>query len=115
MKIADFPKQLLPYTYITLALWQFYKIVMWLKKKKDKLKHHPVWFLLGYILAVVFALCDGVYNITLGTIIFRQLPAEFYFTSRLKRNKANPGWRGELATFICEQMLDPYDPSGDHC
>jgi len=61
-----------------------YPTVRRLKDQKDEfgwIVKVPIylWILLG-------ALSDVVFNVTWGSIIFRELPHEFFFTDRLKRH-----------------------------
>lgn len=74
------------------------------------------WVFLGPV--VIFGLlCDFLLNITVGTILFMDLPREWLFTARLKRYRAEvaEGKRKKLACFFCEKLLNPFDPKGDHC
>ena len=64
--------------------------------------------LLGYTM-------DTVANVTLATLIFLDLPKEWLVTDRLIRYKKEQGWRLKVAQYICEELLDPFDPTGDHC
>lgn len=43
-----------------------------------------------YLWLAVGLLADVVFNATWGTAIFRELPREFLFTTRLKRHRDNP-------------------------
>lgn len=113
----------------TLGLWWFYIFVMWLKKKRDYLwQQRRALYYFGYVVAFVFLVCDALYNVVIGTIMFVDLPREFLFTSRLKRYRKPPpgatedelddiiaGRRYRLATFFCEKMLNKFDSSGKHC
>lgn len=115
MNIKSVPVQLVPYLQPTLGLWVWYRAVMWIKKRRNALKGNKLEYGIAWLFVLCFAIADGVYNLTIGTLIFRQWPKEFYFTSRLKRNKQGSGWRKSLAIWICEELLDKYDPSGEHC
>ena len=101
----------------TLGLWFYYILVMWLKKKRESLKRgNRLAYYFGYIVAAVFLVLDAVYNIVVGTVMFADIPREFLFTTRLIRYRRGPmTWRYRLATFFCKKMLNPHDPSGEHC
>lgn len=60
---------------------------------------------------------DVLANLLIAPLVFRDAPREWLVTSRLIRYRADPrsGWRGEWAAAICDGLLDPFDPTGDHC
>lgn len=67
------------------------------------------FILLGYIM-------DVLANIFIATIIFLELPREWLVTARLIRHRdKSKGWRSKLSAFICEHILDVFDPKGSHC
>ena len=69
------------------------------------------------LVAIGFAL-DIIAQYTLATVLFADLPArrEHLVTDRLQRYMRSPEtWRGRVAQYICDNLLDPFDPSGDHC
>lgn len=68
----------------------------------------------GVILPIGY-LFDVALNVAMS-IVFLRLPQDWLLTGRLIRYKrAGVGWRARLATWLCEQLLDPLDPSGCHC
>ncbi|HXF44865.1 MAG TPA: hypothetical protein VNK91_01985 [Burkholderiaceae bacterium] len=101
----------------TVGLWFLYRIVMWLKKRRDAIKARGrSWYWAAYLVAFVGVVLDIVYNVVVGTVMFADLPRELTFTARLKRYRRGPLiWRWRLATWFCARLLNPYDPSGDHC
>lgn len=66
-------------------------------------------------LGAVFGAIDVTTNFTLGTLVFLQWPsfAHITLTRRMHFNRSLGGWRAELAGWICNNMLDPFQ-SG-HC
>jgi len=67
------------------------------------------------ILGVIF---DVVANLTIASVVFRKLPREWLVTTRLKKIQDNPlehVHNKALAKYICENMLDIFDPTGNHC
>ena len=68
------------------------------------------------IIALAY-LVDIFANLTLATIIFLDLPKETLVTSRLQRYMAGnqDSWRYKLAKYVCDHMLDIFDPNGNHC
>jgi hypothetical protein len=65
---------------------------------------------LGYAL-------DFLANVFVATLVFVELPREALVTTRLKRHVNTPtsAWRTAIATWVCDEMLDVFDPSGNHC
>lgn len=67
------------------------------------------WYGLGLLM-------DFVGNVTLATVIFLDIPRETLVTTRLQRYVAgNDGWRKSVAVYVCENLLDVFDPTGEHC
>jgi len=68
------------------------------------------WVALGYV-------ADVVLNATLASVLFLDPPRELLVTTRLKRyiRRARWTWRGRVSWWVCEHMLDVFDPKGDHC
>ena len=66
------------------------------------------------VLLAIFV--DILCNFTLATIIFWELPHQMMVTQRLHGYRQQlGGWRKSIADYICLNLLDPFDPSGDHC
>ena len=67
------------------------------------------WVVVGYVL-------DVLVNVTVASLVFWEPPWELLLTSRLQRHiDANHGWRHRRAQWICDRLLDPFDPTGNHC
>ena len=68
------------------------------------------WVLLGYAL-------DVLVNFTFASLIFAEPPQEWLVTTRLQRHiqAGRGGWRHALAAWICDHLLDVFDPTGNHC
>ena len=68
------------------------------------------WVVLG---AGVDVFC----NITVASLFFLELPHEFLVTQRLTRYKLQEptSWRGQVAGWLCANLLDYFDPHGIHC
>lgn len=58
---------------------------------------------------------DVLFNITIGTLLFMELPREWTFSQRVGRYKRRIDWREPLATWICANLLDPFEVDGAHC
>ena len=57
---------------------------------------------------------DILFNATLGTVLFLELPRQWTFSQRVGSYKKRIDWRAPLACWICANLLDPFD-SGNHC
>jgi hypothetical protein len=54
--------------------------------------------------------------VTIASLVFLELPREWLVTDRLQRHMHKSiGWRFWLAKYICDHLLDVFDPSGNHC
>ena len=91
-----------------------YLAVMNFKAQRHVL-HWVVKVMAVIILAVGYVL-DLILTMVVGTVVFLSLPKwnEWTFTARLKRHRADGGWRGKVAAWICEEMLNPFVVGG-HC
>lgn len=100
---------------ILYLLWGFYLIVMTLKRARDAGTLSFPATVLGMPLVWLGVLIDAIANWTICTIIFVELPRETLVTSRLKRLILTEGWRGDMAAWFCLNLLNAFDPSGNHC
>ena len=57
-----------------------------------------------YSWVVVGLVADAAWNLSYGTVRFREFPQEILFTSRVNRLIKNDDWRGELALEWCQFM-----------
>jgi len=98
-----------------LECWVLYIAVMSFKAKREVL--HPVVKVLAYIILAFGLVLDLVLTFVVGTVLFVSLPKlsrEWTFTARLKRHRVEGGWRGKVAAWICEKLLNPFVVGG-HC
>lgn len=97
--------------------WYVYIVVMGLYRAQlqDRLK--GVVFALALPAIVAGYVMDIIANIFIASVLFLDPPKEFLVTTRLKRyQKVDPlSWRGRLSFYICEHLLDVFDPKGNHC
>lgn len=97
-------------------LWAMYVLIMgvyraYLAKRLTlvTLSLSAPFIAMGYIM-------DVVANVTIASIVFLEAPRELLVTTRLDRHVAQGrGWRSELAGWICDHLLDVFDPTGNHC
>lgn len=67
-------------------------------------------------LVAIGYLMDVIANLTVASLLFLEPPRELLVTSRLQRYVAlEQGWRFRIADWICNHLLDVFDPSGNHC
>lgn len=102
-----------------LYLWVFYMLyVFTMSVYRAKLAGRLCGFslVLLYPLVVIAAAMDVLCNYTLACVIFLEPPQELLVTTRLQRHHTSDnGWRTTLAAYVCDNLLDPFDPTGDHC
>lgn len=90
--------------------WIFYCAVMMLKQRRNFLP--PVATKLGYAILSIGYLLDLTFNV-ISSIPFLDIPRELLFTARMKRLKAGTGWRANLATWFCTNLLCSIEEN--HC
>jgi hypothetical protein len=105
------------YTLLFIYLfWVFYLGVMSLWRAHRDGLIGPVAYVPGYLTLAIGAVMDVVFNATLGSLLFFERPYEVFFTKRLQRHiRTGGGWRRKLALWLCHHLLNPFDPTGDHC
>jgi hypothetical protein len=64
---------------------------------------------------IVALVLDVIFNITVGTLAFLELPElrRLTFTMRCKKHMTATGYRGRLARWVCEGWLNPFEDG--HC
>jgi hypothetical protein len=98
------------------AFWLLYVMVMGFYRAHlaGRLRGLPLVMAAPFI--ALGWLVDMLANMTIAVIAFLDLPRELLVTSRLQRYIAtDTGWRYKLANAICSKLLDPFDPTGNHC
>ena len=99
---------------LTLITWALYLAIMNLIPHRHNL--HPVAKVNAYILLAIGITFDVLLNITVGSLLFLEPPhhKRLLLTARLVHHIGKPTWRGTLARWICEHLLDQFDRGG-HC
>lgn len=97
-------------------LWALYVLVMGLYRAHLQDRLTPSTYLLGAPWLAIGVAVDVLVQITFASLIFLEPPRELMVTDRLQRHsRAAQGWRHRLAVWICQHLLDPFDPTGSHC
>lgn len=98
------------------TFWALYVLVMGLYRANLDNRLLGLNRLLGFPFLAIGALTDVLANITIATIVFMEPPKEWLVTTRLQRYmKHTSGYRKTIALYICDHILDPFDPRGNHC
>ncbi|HRC95271.1 MAG TPA: hypothetical protein PK317_00580 [Coprothermobacter proteolyticus] len=105
------------YSFLSLyLLWVFYLAVMNLKRGKEAGTLTTPGLFLGYPVLLVGYAIDIFVQVVVGTVFFLDLPRETTLTGRLKRYINGPsGWREKVAAWMCQHLLNQFDPDGKHC
>lgn len=98
------------------ALWLFYLAIMNLKRAKDAGTMTKAALVFALPIAIVGYILDVVVNVTIGTVLFLDLPREVTLSSRMSRlyEPGSTAWRSRLAEWFARNLLNTYDPSGQH-
>lgn len=103
-------------------LWVLFLAVMplysaYLRSKVDpRVQIHPFTKVLGSPLVALMLFVDWFTNMTVMTVIMLELPQEKLVTQRLTRwSMDQDAYQGKIARFICDTMLNLFDPRGIHC
>lgn len=98
------------------AFWAMYVLVMGIYRAHLAKRLTAVTLCLSAQFIVAGYLMDVVANVTVASLVFLEPPRELLVTSRLQRYVAQKnGWRFRIADWICNHLLDVFDPSGNHC
>lgn len=99
------------------GFWALYIIVMGVYRAHLSGKLPTAGYVLGMPWVVLGYVVDVFTQYTIATLYFADLRAkgEHLVTSRLIRYSAGKGWRKIKADWICSNLLDVFDPSGNHC
>ncbi len=87
---------------ITLPVLYWFKLMVFLHKKLL-----PSWTAYINPLMWGFVLADVLYNVFVGTILFRELPREWVFTQRVQRHYN----RGSNHAGLLAKILNNVDPN----
>ena len=100
-----------------LTCWLLYIGVMNLARVRDQLG--PVAKFFGYQILAAGLVANYLLTTTVGSLLFLDPSVtDAGLTARLHRTQAEwpaDTWRHKLARYICRELLDALDPTGDHC
>lgn len=98
------------------ALWALYVFTMGCYRAYLSGRLSGISKVMAYPIVAVAYSVDILVNVTVATIIFLDPPREFMLTSRLRRYiKSSTDWRFVTAKYICDNLLDIFDPKDYHC
>lgn len=104
---------------ILAALWGFwgvYVLVMGLYRAHLQKRLSWPTYALGAPFLLLGLVVDFIMNMTVATVVFLDIPRQGLVTTRLARYVAlGSGWRFNVANWVCNNLLDVFDPSGNHC
>lgn len=108
-------------TFVVLAmasfvlLWILYLAVMNLQRARDAGTLPRPAYYLGMPLLYIGLAMDCIVNVVPVSVLFLEWPRECLVTQRLTRHaNTTGGWRKRLALWFARNLLDPFDPSGQH-
>lgn len=97
-------------------LWPMYVFCMaMMRAYQAKSVTMFAWCLAFPIILAAIAL-DVALNFTVFALVTLDFPrrGEWTFSQRLNRLAQDTGWRGGISRWLAANLLDPYDPSGQH-
>lgn len=98
------------------AFWGMYVLVMGIYRAHLSHRLKGLVLVLSLPFVAIGCTMDVFANMTIASIAFLEPPREWLVTDRLQRHMyKSAGWRFWLAKYICDHLLDVFDPSGDHC
>lgn len=102
--------------YIALAVWGLYVLVMGLYRAHLQKRLTRATYVLGLPFLLIGGVVDVFMNLTVASIVFADPPRQWLVTTRLITYvECESGWRFKLANWVCNNLLDVFDPSGNHC
>ena len=104
----------------TFVLWVLFASLMTIRDRIQA-RRDPWWklallYLLGGVIFIVGYPVDILYNLIVGSALFREAPrwGEWTLTARLQRLANGPAGRNrDIARWMCQYLIEPWDPG--HC
>lgn len=100
-----------------LVFWYAYILVMGIYRAYLSKRLQGIALFLCAPAVVLGVVMDVIANLVLAPFVFLEIPREWLVTQRLSRHIQNGigTWRGRLAAAVCDNLLDVFDPTGNHC
>lgn len=92
--------------------WVYYVAIVGLYRARDTLGMPAK--VMTYMGALIGVPLDILLNLV-ASVLLCDLPREVTLSQRLSRLNNTGGWRGDVARWVCAELLDPFDPRGAHC
>lgn len=92
--------------------WVYYVAIVRLYRDRAALRWPAK--IMAYAGAAVGVPLDILLNLA-ATVLLLDWPHEVTLSQRLSRLNNTGGWRGDVARWVCAELLDPFDPRGSHC
>lgn len=94
--------------------WLFYIAFMGIKAHFPEIKIDSPWLYRGLVPFFILAYAmDILFDKTIGSILFVEIPKEWTFSGRILRHQKGSGWRLKRANYFCKTFLKPFDET--HC
>jgi hypothetical protein len=98
------------------AFWALYVLVMGIYRAHLSKRLNLFTYFMSIPFVIFGIVVDVLANLLIATVVFWEWPRELLVTDRLQRhNRTGNGWRRKLSEKICSDLLDYFDPTGDHC
>lgn len=98
------------------VFWAMYVLVMGIYRAHLQKRLNVVTTVLSVPFVLLGYIMDIVANLTFATVVFFEWPREWLVTTRMKRYiNEKHSWRCKLSSWVCDHLLDMFDPSGNHC
>lgn len=98
------------------GLWVFYLAVMNLNQARLRGTLPKAALVVAYPVLWIGLFLDFSLNMLVMTVVLLEIPREWLVTPRVARHKFyGSGYRKVVAAWMCDTLLDPFDPAGCHC
>lgn len=100
---------------LLVVTWVLYVAVMHMKVKRETMGRVALFH--SYVALFIFGYpLDLIANAIVSLLAFQRLPKDWLLTGTLKYWVASDDKRrAKWASYICRDLLNPFDPSGKHC
>lgn len=102
--------------------WVMYIFIMGLYRAYLMNRLTPLMLALGSPFVLLGGLMDVFSNMTIASVLCLDVPREWLVTKRFEKyirySPTSTGltlWRYRVAKWVCDNLLDPFDPDGNHC